>query len=117
MSKKENVKLKKDNNIFIETVVEKKNDMNENKEIMNTIQDISGEILVEDFDFFKEDSKRLENIGIIEETIEEIKKDKNKDLELDEFIEDCIENLEEYSSIFSFEDLIYDPEYSLKNHL
>ena len=115
MSKKENVKLKKDNNIFIEPVVEKKNDMNENKEIMNTIQDISGEILVEDFDFFKEDSKRLENIGIIEETIEEIKKDKNKDLELDEFIEDCIENLEEYSSIFSFEDLIYDPEYSLKS--
>ena len=95
--------------------MKKKNDINEKKEIIDEIQDLSEEILTEDFDFFQEGSQRFKNLNIIEQTVEEIKRDKNEDKELDELIKDCIENLEEYVSIFSFEDLIYDPEYALKS--
>jgi len=113
MSQKDSEKLNEEKNLIIQSMTEEKNCESEKDEI----QDISEEMLAEDFDFFKEESKRLNNMHIIEETIEEIKKENNKDNDLDEYIKDCIEILEEYSSIFSFEDLIYDPEYTLKTFM
>ena len=115
MSQKEQKSLKKENTNIPQPVVNKKDDMNEIKEITDEFQDISKEILAEDFDFFQEESKRTESIEIIGGAIKEIKNNKDNNIDLDEYIKDCIENLEEYVSIFSFEDLIYDPEYALKS--
>ena len=113
MSKSKKKTENREKNIIIKSSDEEKNKENQDE----FEQDTSKDIFAEDFDFFQEESKRDNNIFIIEETIEEIKKEKNKDNDLDEYIKDCIEYLEEYSSIFSFEDLIYDPEYTLKSFM
>ena len=114
MSQDDCKKLNNEKGKNIQPIFEEKRDEIENVQKQDEFREISQDKLAEDFDFFPEESKRRKNLFIVEETIEEIKKEKNNDNDLDEYIKDCIENLEEYSSIFSFEDLIYDPEYTLK---
>ena len=83
-----------------------------NKEQSN---ELSEELLAEDFDFFEKESNRQDNLKVLENSIAEIKKENT--IDLDEYIKDCIQDLEDFSTIFGLEDLIFDPEYTLKSFM
>ena len=93
-------------NIINDKIDEKQNEDGE------LIEDFS-DYFAEDFDFLKE-SKRDNNLKAVE-SIANIQKD--NDNNFDEYIKDCIQDLENFSSIFCLEDLIFDPEYTLKSFM
>ena len=81
----------------------------ENENMPNQIIE-EDKLVAEDFKFFQDDmemSKEFENLG---KELEKINNIKENDLE--DYVKECIEDLEEFSSILNLEDLIVDPTYT-----
>ena len=76
------------------------------------INNINEELLAEDFDFFQDESEQINHLSNIEKGLEKIKATKENDL--DEYLKDYIQDLEEFSCIFNLEELILSPEYTIK---
>ena len=107
----------KQNEGVVSTMVPPKNILNDK---IDEKQNEDGELIedfpdyfAEDFDFLKE-SKRDDNLKVVE-SIANIQK--VNDNNIDEYIKDCIQDLENFSCIFCLEDLIFDPEYTLKSFM
>lgn len=79
MSQDDCKKLNNEKGKNIQPIFEEKRDEIENVQKQDEFREISQDKLAEDFDFFPEESKRRKNLFIVEETIEEIKKEKNND--------------------------------------
>ena len=76
------------------------------------INNINEELLAKDFDFFQDESEQINHLSNIEKGLEKIKATKENDL--DEYLKDYIQDLEEFSCIFNLEELIFSPEYTIK---
>jgi len=62
--------------------------------------------------FFQDESEQINHLSNIEKGLEKIKATKENDL--DEYLKDYIQDLEEFSCIFNLEELILSPEYTIK---